>query len=80
MKIGEMYSADLTEAIQNILNVFSGADNGISYVNFCNFMRSIDKQAIETQNPNAEALKIIVLQFNRLLENVCRAGGSLNAE
>lgn len=67
MKVGEFHSADLTAAVTNILDTFSGADGGAGFVMFCAMLRQIDRLAIEG-DPNSLEITNVVRHFSALLE------------
>lgn len=66
MKIGKFSSSELTKAMENILDTFSGVDGGVSYVMFCNMIKDLDDEAING-DINAKKLTDIVRQFSKLI-------------
>jgi len=60
MRMGEMFRPPLTEAIQTLLDCFSGADGGGSYANLCRLCLDLDAQAIEGDKKATEILDNVI--------------------
>lgn len=58
---------DLKDAIQNILDTFSGADGGASFMFFRWLMEEMDRQAAEGDK-EAELIVLHVKRFSKLID------------
>ena len=67
MKIGDMYTESTTQAVRTLLDTFSGADGGASFVDFCSTVRQIDKQAIDGDKASEEIMYAL-----RIVARLCR--------
>jgi len=65
MNVAEFHSSDLTTAVEQITDVFTGADGGGSFVTFCALLRELDQRAL-AGDAAAKQMTDIVRQFSRL--------------
>ena len=57
----------MNNSFQNILNCFTGADGGISFIKFRLFIEDMEKQFEEGRYAAGEVLKIVD-QFSRMID------------
>ncbi len=60
---------DLKKAVDDIMDVFTGADGGVAFVQFCAFINRMDELAKKNDRPAQELLKQ-VRGFHRLIKVV----------
>lgn len=67
------------QAIDNIMDVFTGADGGVDFVMFKGFIETLDYQAQQDSNPslNISSNKIleVLFRFSKLLD-IAKSGGN----
>ena len=64
---------ELTEKIKVILNVFSGEDGGMNFIQFCQFVHEMEEENSYAGNQ----LLLVIKRFGKLLENINKTSISL---
>lgn len=55
---------DIQDAMTNILDTFSGADDGVGFVKLCDMINLLSKQP---DDPSVEVIFGVILHFSRLI-------------
>ena len=74
-RLMEMSRPEMEEAMQKILDVFSGADGGGSFAILCMLVQDLDKDAAAGDKDAIEVLSCIT-KFNKLIE-IAKRGGKI---
>lgn len=71
MKVAEFHDKKLTEAVSNLMEVFSGEDGGVGFVKVCMGLKFVEASL---PAPQAQEILDVVYKFSRLVGKLKKDG------